>query len=448
MLPGRVDPYAKSLENRGIRATYELHDRLLSNRRSRGLFADETPALDDVQRRIVADVESRGFALATFADLFPEQERWAELETMRDRFVSETESDLAKGGDHVRVRAGKEFVVRLHSYGVALGLDDPWFAACASRRMLDIANTYLQMWSKLEYLDVWYSVPQPKEANRVSSQLWHRDYNDKHLLKAFLYLVDVDEEMGPFQYIAGSQPGGPYADAWPWQPLGTELPVRRGARAADSGVGHPDLRRCEGVRRVLQHVRLSSRRVLDDRAPHSRDRDVLVARIARFADRAELRLLGLARRARCSHAVRRQLIPAPASGSVGIMTRRERLGRNEVTEVGVDLRADPQFVSDPSARSEVGQSSAVVLSLRVVQQHDPAVLQQRRSLGEAAPPLSSVDDDHVEAKSKSRRHPNVVVQRLAAIDEPGRAGVAGVDRSFVEDDHPHAPSACAAPGCT
>ena len=73
VLPGRVDPYAKSLENRGIRATYELHDRLLSNRRSRGLFADETPALDDVQRRIVADVESRGFALATFADLFPER---------------------------------------------------------------------------------------------------------------------------------------------------------------------------------------------------------------------------------------------------------------------------------------------------------------------------------------------------------------------------------------
>lgn len=224
VLPGRVDPYAKSLENRGIRATYELHDRLLSNRRSRRLFAHETPALDDVQRRIVADVKSRGFALATFDDLFPEEESWAELETMRDRFVSETESDLAKGGDHVRVREGKEFVVRLHSYGVSLGLDDPWFAACASRRMLDIANTYLRMWSKLEYLDVWYSVPQPKEANRISSQLWHRDYNDKHLLKAFLYLVDVDEEMGPFQYIAGSQPGGPYADEWPWRPLGQNYP--------------------------------------------------------------------------------------------------------------------------------------------------------------------------------------------------------------------------------
>ncbi|HEX5582437.1 MAG TPA: hypothetical protein VFX08_02025, partial [Gaiella sp.] len=48
---------------------------------------------------------------------------------------------------------------------------------------------------------------------------------DKHLLKVFLYLVDVDENMGPFQYVAGSQPGGQYADAWGWQPLGQNYPT-------------------------------------------------------------------------------------------------------------------------------------------------------------------------------------------------------------------------------
>jgi hypothetical protein len=225
VLPDRVDPYAKALENRGIRATYELHDRVLSNRRSREQFDQERPVLDDVQQRIIDEVEREGYSLVAFADLFPAPEQWQALETMRDRFVAETEAELAKGGDNVRVREGKEFVVRLHSYGVTLGLDDPWFAVCASRRMLDVANTYLRMRSKLEYVDVWYSVPQPKEASRISSQLWHRDYNDKHLLKAFLYLVDVDDTMGPFQYIPGSQPGGPYADAWPWKPLGKNYPT-------------------------------------------------------------------------------------------------------------------------------------------------------------------------------------------------------------------------------
>jgi Phytanoyl-CoA dioxygenase (PhyH) len=221
----RADRVAKAVERRGIRATYRLHDHVLSNRKSRARFESERPKLDDVQRRILDDVEANGFALAQFDELFADDAHWQELEAMRDRFVAETEADLAKGGEQVRVRAGKEFVVRLHSYDVRLGLDDPWFRASASQRLLDLANTYLEMWSKLEYVDVWYSVPQPADAVRISSQRWHRDYNDKHLLKVFLYLVDVDEAMGPFQYVPGSQPGGRFADAWPWEPLGKNYPT-------------------------------------------------------------------------------------------------------------------------------------------------------------------------------------------------------------------------------
>jgi hypothetical protein len=71
---------------------------------------------------------------------------------------------------------------------------------------------------------MWYSVPQPADADRKASQRWHRDFNDKHLLKAFLYLVDVDEGTGPFEYVPGSAPGGQYADEWPWRPLGENYP--------------------------------------------------------------------------------------------------------------------------------------------------------------------------------------------------------------------------------
>ena len=224
VLTHRADRFSKAFERGGIRTTYELHDRILSNRRSRRLWAADDVELDDVQQRILGEVDAQGYSLLTFDELFADPGHWQELETMRDRFVAETEADLAARGEHVRVRAGKEFVVRLLSYGVDIGLDDPWFRACASRRMLDVANAYLRMWSKLEYVDVWYSVPQQAGADRISSQLWHRDYNDKHLLKAFLHLVDVEDDMGPFQYVPGSQPGGPYADAWPWSPLGQNYP--------------------------------------------------------------------------------------------------------------------------------------------------------------------------------------------------------------------------------
>jgi Phytanoyl-CoA dioxygenase (PhyH) len=221
----RVNRVASALERRGIRATYELHDRVLSNRKSRRLFESHQPELDDVQRRIVDQVDRDGFAVLPFAELFGDDDLWRDIEEQRDRFIAQTEADLAKGGENVRVREGKEFVVRLLSYGVEVDLDDPWFRAVSSARMLDVANAYLRMWSKLEYLDVWYTAPQPAEIERVSSQRWHRDYNDKHLLKAFLYLVDVDESMGPFQYVPGSQPGGPYADKWGWRPLGDNYPT-------------------------------------------------------------------------------------------------------------------------------------------------------------------------------------------------------------------------------
>ena len=79
------------------------------------------------------------------------------------------------------------------------------------------------MWSKLEYVDLWYTPPVAGD-QRKSSQRWHRDFNDRHLLKAFLYMVDVDEETGPFEYVPGSAPGGDLDSLWPWRPLGDNYP--------------------------------------------------------------------------------------------------------------------------------------------------------------------------------------------------------------------------------
>jgi hypothetical protein len=231
-----------ALERGGVRATYAIHDRVGSNRQSRDRYRKDMPALDDVQRRVVDAVGTSGFTVLPFTELFSEPATWEELSAEAGRFVEETAQGLAAeaaGGEGaLRRRAGKEFVVRRYSYGVDVALDDPWFRVGVSRRMLDVANAYLRLWSKLEYLDLWYSVPQPKDAERVSSQRWHRDYNDRHLLKAFLYLVDVDEGMGPFQYVPGSAGDGPYAKEWPWRPLGENYPGddELTARVPDSSV--------------------------------------------------------------------------------------------------------------------------------------------------------------------------------------------------------------------
>lgn len=43
-----------------------------------------------------------------------------------------------------------------------------------------------------------------REANPGSGGGWHRDRSDRRQTKAILYLSDVDETLGPFQYLAGS----------------------------------------------------------------------------------------------------------------------------------------------------------------------------------------------------------------------------------------------------
>jgi hypothetical protein len=226
----RINRVALSLERRGVAATYELHERVLANQAARRHFANAAPTLDVTQLRIVDQLREDGYALLSFSELFAEPHVWATLDERAGEFIAETEAGLARESKTGTVapelsrRPGKEFVIRRYPYGGTLGFDDPWLDLAASRRLLDIANAYHGFWSKLEYVDLWYTPPVPAGTPRRVSQNWHRDYNDRHLLKAFIYLVDVDEETGPFEFIPGSQPGGEHGELWPWRPAGDAYP--------------------------------------------------------------------------------------------------------------------------------------------------------------------------------------------------------------------------------
>jgi hypothetical protein len=224
----RINRVATGLERRGVVATYELHDHLLANRASRRMYAQAPPELDETQQTALDRLRTDGYATLPLVDLLAADETmWNELEADASKFAAETEAELARekagGESSLRRRAGKEFVVRKYAWGVKLGLDDPWLRLGTSPRLLDIANAYLGMWSKLEYVDVWYTPPAGSNERR-SSQRWHRDFNDRHLLKAFVYLVDVDEKTGPFEYVPRSAPGGELERLWPWRPLGDNYP--------------------------------------------------------------------------------------------------------------------------------------------------------------------------------------------------------------------------------
>jgi ectoine hydroxylase-related dioxygenase (phytanoyl-CoA dioxygenase family) len=242
-----------AVEKTGVRATYKLHDRMLSNPASRKLFKEQTAELDDDQRDVVEMLRADGLAVVPFTKLFDEQ-LWSELAASSRAFADQIEANLRaeeepivideetmskeelkaarklerararkaeKGG---AVRNKQSYLQRSYPMVTELPLDNPWLHLASSPRMLDVVNSYLELWTKLLYVDQWYTVPvMTDEDARISSQRWHRDYNDQHLVKVFIYMNDVDKGSGPFEYVPGSARGGPYADAWPWVPFGNDL---------------------------------------------------------------------------------------------------------------------------------------------------------------------------------------------------------------------------------
>ena len=80
----------------------------------------------------------------------------------------------------------------------------PWLELAASPRLLDVVNAYHRHWAKVQYVDLWYTAVSDAEGERIASQRWHRDNNDQYLVKAFLYMSDVDAGAGPFEYVPGA----------------------------------------------------------------------------------------------------------------------------------------------------------------------------------------------------------------------------------------------------
>ena len=95
---------------------------------------------------------------------------------------------------------GKDYLTSL--LGTEFDLDSPFLRLAIHPFFLDIANGYLGLRSCLRAINVWVNRPTPSPPKE--SQLWHRDGDDRVILKVFIYLADVDFDNGPFWFIPGT----------------------------------------------------------------------------------------------------------------------------------------------------------------------------------------------------------------------------------------------------
>jgi Phytanoyl-CoA dioxygenase (PhyH) len=183
------------------------------------------PELNDVQRAAVDSLQADGIAVFDFRSLFGE-DLWRDALADVEPFIRQTEEAMRNVGDQP---GGKdELIVRRLSHRPGTRVDgkkpekprfsirEPWLRIAASPLLVDIVNSYCGKLTRLYEVDEWFTVPYPRAGERIASQQWHRDPEDMHVVKVFVYFTDVDEEAGPFEYVRGSSAVGRYADLWPW----------------------------------------------------------------------------------------------------------------------------------------------------------------------------------------------------------------------------------------
>lgn len=124
----------------------------------------------------------------------------ATVEEMEQRLADRIAAARASANDDGDSQ--KSFIVPLLGDYPVLDPDDIFARFALQTPIVQIANAYLGMYTRLRYYNVWHTLVTQSGARQ--SQLWHHDREDRYILKIFVYLCDVDEGAGPFTYAAGT----------------------------------------------------------------------------------------------------------------------------------------------------------------------------------------------------------------------------------------------------
>lgn len=176
------------------------------------------PSTDEaLQQRLVDSLREDGIAVADVREVVGRQ-LWAEALTDIEQFVTEQTRRLETLGE--RPEHKDEVIVRRFEQRTdalpRFTLDSPWLRIGVADAVLAVVDAYRGLATKLFYVDNWFTPPYAGAEQRIASQRWHRDPEEEHVVKTFLYLRDVDEDTGPFEYVRGSAPGNRYGHVFPF----------------------------------------------------------------------------------------------------------------------------------------------------------------------------------------------------------------------------------------
>jgi hypothetical protein len=203
MVPRVLHPIARAGRN------HDLTWRLLFNMGPTLAYRVRSPALAGEAARVLGDLKRDGVARSTVSALPGDGASFTELSRRVERLEEELAGPIAAARAEALTRESigeKTFIFDLLGEHPPFDPESVFARFALQPAILGLANAYFGMYTRLRYYNVWHTFV--TQAPARESQLWHCDRDDHRILKAFLYLNDVDEGSGPFVYAPGTHRPG------------------------------------------------------------------------------------------------------------------------------------------------------------------------------------------------------------------------------------------------
>jgi len=239
--------YADMRKDALLRMKHRVSWYVSRNPQSQKRFVEHCPTLTAGQGELVESLTTKGVAAARFGQAGIEFDNWTALQEKIDEFArlatdlvtvaTTSYSDKLDLGslEHNRERFRRffrdkseakldDYILKMNPENSVLSLVNPLLTIGLSTPVLRIVSSYMNLWPKLIYADAWYSIPMDP-GKRIGSQQWHRDPEDKQMVKVYLYFSEVDESAGAMEYILGTSNalGGRGLAIGEWKAAGANL---------------------------------------------------------------------------------------------------------------------------------------------------------------------------------------------------------------------------------
>ena len=179
----------------------------------RSILRPQKTALDPKIASIVKKIKENGYIVMPATDLFDA----TEMSILQNQAEQAEESSSFVNFCRTKFRE-KSFLKRYSEIIGSAPLSDFLATETINGQLYKIACDYFGSIPRITNIDYWLNLPEADLPDPTASQLWHRDYEDKKLMKVFFYFTDVDEGNGAFSLVESTHFGSSDSNVFPTKP--------------------------------------------------------------------------------------------------------------------------------------------------------------------------------------------------------------------------------------